>query len=140
MVLTPLTMSHNSAETAYIIDDYSYGFALRCQMRVWLEYRQGYGYRMVTQTSNPKKPGLVWNKPKAGVYHALLVLCLDDEQHICCDGLSIYHDRAELDAYEATYSPVFDERAWAILSTMKVWLDAYEAKKAAREHAAANPV
>lgn len=51
-----LPQVHTSPETASIIDDYPYGFRLRCTMRVWLEYRKGHGYRMMSQTTNPKKP------------------------------------------------------------------------------------
>lgn len=59
---------HTSPETASLMPDSPYGFRLRCQMRVWLESRKGHGYRMMTQTSNPKNAGLVWNKPKASIY------------------------------------------------------------------------
>lgn len=62
---------HNSAETAYVVADYPYGFRLRCQIRYWLEYRKGKGFRFVSQTTNPKRPGEVWNKPKASTYSPL---------------------------------------------------------------------
>src|ERR1044071_3436723 len=71
---------HTSAETAYLVDDYPYGFTLRCRMYVWLEYRPKFGYRMVTQTTNPRRTGHVLNKPKAGIYHPLAVLFLDDNE------------------------------------------------------------
>ena len=29
---------HISPETAYVIDDYPYGFRLRCRIRYWLEF------------------------------------------------------------------------------------------------------
>ena len=27
-------------ETAYVIDDYPYGFTLRCKKKMWIEYRK----------------------------------------------------------------------------------------------------
>jgi hypothetical protein len=83
-----LLTGHTSPDTAYVVDDYPYGFRLRCQMRYWLEYRKGYGFRLMSQTSNPKKPGLVWNKPKASTYHVCAVMVLDDEQHVHLHTLS----------------------------------------------------
>jgi len=59
---------HTSAESALIVDDYPYGFRLRCKIRYWLEYKDGFGFRFVSQTTNPKKSVETWNKPKARVY------------------------------------------------------------------------
>lgn len=60
---------HTSAETAYVVNDYPYGFTLRCKIRYWLDYKQGRGFRFVSQTTNPKVEGAeFWNKPKAGTY------------------------------------------------------------------------
>ena len=73
---------HTSPETAYLVDDYPYGFRLRCQIRYWLEHKPRHGFRLVSQTTNPKRPSLVWNKPKAGTYHACAVMVLDDEGHV----------------------------------------------------------
>ena len=36
-----------------------------------LEYKPKKGYRFVSQTTNPKRPGKVWNKPKASTYSKL---------------------------------------------------------------------
>lgn len=52
---------HTSPETAYVVQDYPYGFRLRCQIRYWLEFKAGKGVRLVSQTSNPKVAGLVWS-------------------------------------------------------------------------------
>jgi hypothetical protein len=59
---------HTSPDTAYVVDDYPYGFCLRCKIRYWLAVHPKLGVRLMSQTSNPKKPGLVWNKPKASTY------------------------------------------------------------------------
>ena len=90
---------HTSEETAYYIADYPYGFKLRCEMKVWLETRDKMGVRMVTRTSNPKKPG-VWNKPKYSTYAALAGnLFLDEEGHIQWDGLSQYSDIPKMEQF-----------------------------------------
>ena len=55
---------HTSPETAYLVRDYPYGYTLRCQIRYWLEHKPGKGVRFVSQTTNPKRPGIVWNGEK----------------------------------------------------------------------------
>lgn len=81
---------HTSPETAYVVDDYPYGFRLRCKIRYWLEHRAKHGFRFVSQTTNPKKPGEVWNKPSAGTYTPLAVMITDDIGHVRSIGLSLY--------------------------------------------------
>jgi len=99
-VATVLPNTHVSAETAYVVADYPYGFKLRCQMRYWIEYKKGTGFRLVMQSSNPKKAGLVWNKPKAGTYSKFgAALYLDAEGHVKCAGLSEYTNGAEARAF-----------------------------------------
>jgi len=72
---------HTSAETAYLVADYPYGFRLRCKIRYWIEYKPGHGYRFVSQTTNPKVSGERWNKPKASTYCKLgAALFLDDDK------------------------------------------------------------
>ena len=98
METTPL-YGHTSEATAYLIADYPYGFKLRCQMRVWLEFKEGKGWRMVTQTSNPKKNN-IWNKPKMSTYSELGGnLFLDSEGHIQWTGCSIYSTYEQLKAF-----------------------------------------
>lgn len=71
---------HVSPETAYVVDDYPYGFRLRCKIRYWLEYHPKKGFRLVSQTTNPKVAGEVWNKPKASTYaRGIAVMLLDDD-------------------------------------------------------------
>lgn len=81
-------VGHNSLETAYVINDYPYGYRLRCKRRVWIEQAtKGASvglYRHVSQTTNPKKAGEVWNKPSASTYAPLVVMYIDqaDGGHI----------------------------------------------------------
>lgn len=74
---------HVSPETAYVVDDYPYGFRLRCKIRYWLEHKPGHGVRLVSQTTNPKRPGEIWNKPKASTYCTFSgCMYLDDNGHV----------------------------------------------------------
>jgi hypothetical protein len=42
MVNTILS-GHISPETAYSVENYPYGFRLKCTIRYWLEYKPGQG-------------------------------------------------------------------------------------------------
>lgn len=82
---------HTSAATAYVVDDYPYGFRLRCKIRYWLEYKPSKGFRLVSQTSNPKVAGEVWNKPKASTYSPFGVMTRDESNgHIGWTALHYY--------------------------------------------------
>lgn len=95
---------HNSAETAYVVNDYPYGFRLRCQMRVWIERKPGKGSRYVTQTSNPKRPG-TWNRPKASTYQAISLMVLDESNnYVNHIGLSEHAWAEEIRKFRAEYS------------------------------------
>jgi len=67
---------HTSPESAFVVDDYPYGFRIRTQIRYWIETKKGHGQRVVSQTLNPKTGQ--WNKPKAGNYHVIAILVLDE--------------------------------------------------------------
>jgi len=95
---------HVSPDTAYVVADYPYGFRLRCQIRYWIETKRGKGQRVVSQTSNPKVPGLVWNTPKASTYSDLRVLVLDPTNgHVGNAALSSYATEADIRAFAEQY-------------------------------------
>lgn len=95
---------HTSPETAYVVDDYPYGYTLRCKIRYWLEHKAGHGVRLVSQTTNPKRPGEVWNKPKASTYCKFAgCMYLDDKAHVQWSGLTEYCSGAEGKAWLDTY-------------------------------------
>lgn len=75
----PIQPIHTSPETAYIIEDYPFGFRLRCKMRVWIETKKGQGMRVVRQTTDPRNAGEVWNAPKKSTYDTLKVLYIDSD-------------------------------------------------------------
>lgn len=51
--LTPLG-GHVDEASAYVVNDYPYGFRLRCKIRYWLEHSLKKGTRFCSQTTNPK--------------------------------------------------------------------------------------
>ncbi|WP_338601666.1 hypothetical protein [Saccharopolyspora sp. SCSIO 74807] len=90
---------HTSRETAYVVDDYPYGRRLRCKIRYWIEFgtkgaTKGQ-MRFVSQTTNPKMSGEVWNKPKASTYSDLKVMYLDHNEHVQQWGTSLNMSPAE---------------------------------------------
>jgi len=72
---------HVDEATAYVVDDYPYGFRLRCKIRYWIESTKR-GDRFCSQTTNPKVAGERWNKPKKSTYSVLMALYLNDEGHV----------------------------------------------------------
>jgi hypothetical protein len=65
---------------------------------------QAHGFRLVSQTSNPKRPGLVWNKPKASTYSKFGgCMYLDSEQHVQWSSLSEYSSGPEAKAWSEKY-------------------------------------
>ncbi len=97
MSTTPLK-GHTSPETAYVVEDYPYGFRLRTSIRYWLE-TNGHGTRFVSQTVNPKTGA--WNKPKASTYVQLGVMVRDSRDgHIGWATWTYYGGESELHAFE----------------------------------------
>lgn len=78
---------HDSPDTAYVIEDYPYGF-LRTQMKVWVETHPKKGDRGMSMTLDPKRNR--WNKPKAGTYAPIKVMYIDDKGHVQFDAVSPY--------------------------------------------------
>lgn len=112
-MLKPLT-GHTTPETAYVVEDYPYGFKLRCKIRYWLEYNPAKGFRFCSQTTNPKKPVEVWNAPKRSTYTMLAIMGLNEEGHVTWTGCSIY-DLDKVEEFGKEYAGSFDE------NQRKVW-------------------
>jgi len=120
---------HISPETAYVVEDYPYGFRLRCQIRYWLEFSPKRGFRFVSQTTNPKK-GNVWNKPKASTYCRFGgCMYLNEEGHVTWAGLTEYSNGAEAMAFADKYGDGVPEAGRALLNK---WVAAKLAYDAAR--------
>ena len=126
-----LLSGHTSPETAYVVDDYPCGFRLRCKMRYWLEFHPKRGFRLVSQTTNPKR-GDVWNKPKASTYSRFGgAMFLDDNGHVTWSGLSEYSDTAEAIKWKETYGTAVPEAGRELLDTWIKAKVAYEVRKEA---------
>jgi len=121
---------HVSPETAFVQEDYPYSFRLRCKIRYWLEYRHGHGFRLVSQTTNPKRPGEVWNKPKASTYSRFGgCMYLDEQGHVQWSGLSEYCDGKEAKAWQDTYGEGVPEAGQELLRKWVAGKLAYDAKR-----------
>jgi hypothetical protein len=126
---------HVSPETAFVVDDYPYGYSLRCKIRYWLEFHPRHGFRFVSQTTNPKR-GDVWNKPKASTYYKFgAAMYLDDQEHVSWAGLSEYSDGAEAQAFKDKY---FEGVPEAGRSTLNQWVAMKLAYDGARAEDKAN--
>jgi hypothetical protein len=121
---------HTSPATAFVVADYPYGFTLRCKIRYWLDYAPKRGFRLVSQTSNPKRPGEVWNKPKASTYCRFGgCMYLDDSGHVQWSGLSEYCDGKEAAAWQATYGDGVPEAGVELLRRWVAAKVAYDANR-----------
>jgi len=74
-------------ESAHVAANYPYG-RLRTEMRFWVEYRRGQGFRAVTCSLNPKTGK--WNKPHKDTYTEAIACYLDLNGHIKFAGFSHY--------------------------------------------------
>lgn len=121
---------HVSPETAYVVEDYPYGFRLRCNIRYWLEYKPKLGFRLVSQTTNPKRPGEVWNKPKASTYSKVGgCMYLDGEGHVQWSGLDEYCSDKEAENWLATYGEGVPEVGQKLLRKFVAAKVAYSANR-----------
>lgn len=89
LIATPerALFGHVDEESAYLVEDYPYGFRLRTSIRYWIETTKN-GDRFVSQTLNPKTDA--WNKPKKSTYVDVGVMFLDDEDHVTWTGVGSY--------------------------------------------------
>ncbi len=93
---------HTSEATAYLVEDYPYGFHERTQIRYWLEQKPKKGWRFVSQTLNPKTGR--WNKPKASTYTEWgAAMYLDEKGHVAWTGIGPYSDAQQFLAFVETF-------------------------------------
>lgn len=120
---------HVSADTAFLVNDYPYGYSLRCKIRYWLEYNPKHGFRFVSQTTNPKRAD-IWNKPKASTYSRFGgAMFLDDKGHVQWSGLSEYSDGAEARAWRDQYGEGVPEAGRAIMEKWVAAKTTYDANR-----------
>lgn len=85
-----ILLGHSSQDTAYLVQDYPYGFKLRCQIRYWLENKPSKGWRFVSQTEDPRNGR--WNAPKASTYSdlaAAMFLDSEEDNHVKWTSLTV---------------------------------------------------
>ena len=132
-----LLTGHISPETAYVAEDYPYGFRLRCKIRYWLEFNPRKGFRLVSQTTNPKVAGVVWNKPKASTYCKFGgAMFLEGDGHVQWSGLSEYSSGAEAKAWQEKYGEGVPEIGRKVLNAWVAAKMAYDAKRKPDDHLA----
>jgi len=126
---------HTSQETAFVVDDYPYGFRLRCKIRYWLEFKPRHGFRFVSQTTNPKREGEVWNKPKASTYKPLAVMFLDEKEHVRHWAISYYDANEQTVAqFERLFGSSLDQSQQKALGIIKEAVHRVAAIRKQREH------
>ena len=90
-------IGHISEDTAYVVEDYPYGFTLRCKIRYWLEKSDSKGFRFCTQTTNPKLSYEKWNAPKKSTYCKFGgAMYLNDENHVVWNGITEYSSAQDI--------------------------------------------
>lgn len=94
-------VGHTSPETAYVVDDYPYGFKVRTKIRYWIENNVKKGKRFCTQTLNPKTG--VWNAPKLSVYAPYMVMILDENNHVQMRSISLYANAGTVELFKSQY-------------------------------------
>ena len=115
-----------SPETAYVVDDYPYGWRLRTKIRYWVESKPKYGQRLGSQTLNPKTGR--WNTPHYGTYIDILVIGLNNEGHLISGGIGAGVSESVLDAFIKDYKLTPQQlktadviRAWARVNSKVTW-------------------
>jgi hypothetical protein len=118
---------HTTPETAYLV----YSQLLRCNIRYWLEFNPKKGFRLCSQTTNPKAtpPQDIWNKPKTSTYMMLGVMGLNGAGHVVWDGCSVY-DLDKVKDFVARYGASFDENQSRMAAAAQRAQDAYERRRA----------
>lgn len=115
---------HTNPESAYIVNDYPYGFRLRTKIRYWIETNKK-GQRFMSQTLNPKTQE--WNKAKAGTYSDILVMGLNDEtQYMECESLRFNDSEEKIKDFMTRHSVAIDDRAQNIIKHIRAHNKAME--------------
>jgi hypothetical protein len=121
---------HTSPETAYLVENYPYGYTLRCKIRYWLEYNPSFGIRFCSQTTNPKKSFEFWNKPKKSTYASISAcMYLNEIDHVHWSELTNYSSYQEAFEWKEKF---FDGVPVEALERLNSWIEGkrrYEEKQ-----------
>lgn len=99
--------NHTNQETAYVVNDYPWGFRLRTTIRYWIESKKGKGQRFCSQTINPKT-GL-WCKPKYSTYNDIVVMYLNEINHIYTTHINKHTNENYIKEFIQTHEGKLDE-------------------------------
>jgi hypothetical protein len=132
---------HTSPETAFVVEDWPYGSGLRCKMRFWLEFvSTRKGFRLCSQSTNPKKSFEVWNAPKKSTCCLLGVMVQYDKAEAIAAGVRSISwvgcsmssmNLATLDEFEAKYGEAFGPDHIKQIAGMRAYVRAYNARHGA---------
>lgn len=126
MTIIKQLIGHTSEDTAYLVADYPYGYTTRTSIRYWVETKGKHGQRFVSQTLNPKTGK--WNKAKASTYRPVIVIGLNEEDHIQYAATSYYDNESVWQEFQARF--VLDDfQTKAVNHFVRVRLQ-YKAKEA----------
>lgn len=95
-------IGHLSEATAYVVSDYPYMKKAKTSIRFWIEMKERYGQRFVSQVWNPARAGR-WRTPGCSRYAAVTVLYLGQSGHVEFDQLRLDAGLRALEAFEAQY-------------------------------------
>lgn len=85
--------NHTSFETAYVVQDWPWGYKLRTEKRFWIESNKS-GDRQVTQTLDPRTNK--WCAPKKSTYYPVKIFYTSDEKKIVTQGEEVEQLRTEI--------------------------------------------
>ncbi len=104
------------------IDNYPYGYTLRTQIKYWVETTRN-GQRFAHQTLNPKTGA--WNKPKKSTYSNIVLIGIDEEDHITYTSLSVY-SLEEAQRFKERYESFLSEYQRTELTNVIKMLEVYD--------------
>jgi hypothetical protein len=71
--------NHTSFETAYIVQDWPWGYKLRTEKRFWIESNKN-GDRTISQTLDPRSGK--WCAPKKSTYYPVKIFYTSDQEKV----------------------------------------------------------
>lgn len=84
--------NHTSFETAYVVQDWPWGYKLRTEKRFWIESNKS-GDRQISQTLDPRTGK--WCAPKKSIYYPILIFYTSDQEKVVTQGEEVEHLRSE---------------------------------------------
>ncbi len=100
---------YTSPETAYVVEDYPWGFRLRTTIRYWVESKNAKngGQRFAHQTINPKTGS--WCAIKYSTYSPIIIMFLDENNHVKYTNLSTYDKEDNILKFKETHLEKLDD-------------------------------